>query len=339
MKKIIYLITFTILLGSLESCGESEELLTDTNSALTEPKESWVHIPMSVDSIKQFGTYNALGFGYDVTGEYANASYIRTKIIDAQEFHLANPTSYVEIPISSGEYKETYSANALIFSQKLSQNTNTTQNLAVFGKTIPFANAVQNNKYDPTYIYGTYNSTIKTKRYLFEVSINKLISFLTDEFTSDIKQKTPSQIVDKYGTHVMTNIYVGGSYDLIFQAKTKNPDRERAAYLGVKDYSSSNNSSLIGEASLNYSKRIYYKTRGGAKAQNIAGMYNLDNITPSFDIAVWQSTLSNNNSVLVDFGQNGLVPIYDFVQDQAKKSELKMYIDQYLEANKVILGS
>src|SRR5690606_17232762 len=37
------------------------------------------------------------------------------------------------------------------------------------------------------------------------------------------------------------------------------------------------------------------------------------------------------------FGSNGLIIIYDFVKDPAKKAQLKAYVDQYLIDNKVYL--
>jgi len=64
---------------------------------------------------------------------------------------------------------------------------------------------------------------------------------------------------------------------------------------------------------------------------------NLDQSSPKINISNWQNSSTINNAVLVDFGNNGLVFIYDLVKDPIKKTQLKAYVNQYLIDNKVML--
>ncbi len=40
---------------------------------------------------------------------------------------------------------------------------------------------------------------------------------------------------------------------------------------------------------------------------------------------------------MVEFGSNGLIPLYEFIKDPVKKAEMKAYIDKYLIDNQVRL--
>lgn len=301
--------------------------------------ENWEHIQLPItESSKQLGTYNALGYGYNVLGSYANENSVTSKIIDTDKFKSEQAQRLSEENILSQEYTEEYGENAAAFSKMLSAKVSATQQLRVFGQTIPFSTAiVSNQKYDPSYIYGSYNVIIKQKRFRINADYELLSNYLTANFSKDIAEKNPEQIVQEYGTHVSVDIYTGCSFDQIFQAKTTNSNRESAARAGVKKAVNGGNEIDAIEASKNYAKKLFYKTRGGEKSAAMAGIYNLEKITPVLNYSNWQSTSKKENSVLVDFGDNGLIMIYDLVKNPVKKAELKVYVDQYLKDNQVRL--
>lgn len=200
-----------------------------------------------------------------------------------------------------------------------------------------------NHKFDAKYIYGSYNLIIKQKRLRFNATTDMLADYVTPEFTQDLQTKTPQQIVEDYGTHVMVDIYTGAKMDIMFQSETSNESRDRAARIGVKVGVKSifdvdvNNDVNTSESSMNYSKKLSYRTRGGDPSKGLVGELNLDQNTPKINIANWQNSSTASNSVLVEFGNNGLVPIYNLVKDVAKKAQLKAYVDQYLIDNQISL--
>lgn len=315
---------------------------TTTNDEIIneETGENWEHLQLPVNEPSQLsGTYNALGYGYNVLGSYANENSVASKIIDTDKFKIEQAQRLSEENILSQEYKEEYGENAAAFSKMLSTKVSATEQFSVFGQTIPFTTAIlSNKKYDPNYIYGSYNLIIKQKRYRINTDSELLSNYLTADFSKDIEEKSPEQIVKTYGTHVAVDIYTGSAFDIIFQAKTTNSNRESAARAGVKTaVNGMSNGTDAAEASKNYAKKLFYKTRGGDKSLATAGIYNLEKITPVLNYSNWQSSSTKENSVLVDFGNNGLISIYDLVKDPAKKAELKTYIDQYLKENQVSL--
>ncbi len=338
MKKSLLIGICSILAASLISCS-SEELEQSQNTE--SPADFMEHTKLPVtENSKQFGTYNALGYGYNVAWEYGNVNAVGTQVIDCDKFN-AEYRNIDEEPVSSAEYKEQYGKDAAAYSTVLSGKVAATQSLRMFGKTIysAFGTALMNDHtFNPEYIYGSCNATIIFSRYRFYATASELSHYVTPGFSQDIQTKTPEQIVSKYGTHVTTDIYIGAKIDILFQAKTTNPDRERAASIGIKT-GFEPNSSDARDAAKNYDKKIYYRTRGGDASQAMAGIYSFSGKAPTIEIAQWQSTCTRKNSVLVDLGDHGLVIIYDLVKDPQKKALLKAYVDDYLNKNQVTLKS
>lgn len=340
MKKLFFLSLSTMMMISVISCS-TETTDEIPNEKIIENVEDWDHIQLSItDSSKQLGKYNALGYGYNVLGEYANENSTTLKIIDTDKFKSEHHQRLSEENVLYHEYTENYGEDAAAYLKMISKKVSATQQFRVYGKTIPFSSAIlSNKKYDPRFIYANYNHIVKQKRFRLNESNELLSNYLTSNFSKDLEEKTAEQIVQKYGTHVAVDIYTGSIIDMIFQAKTTNSDRENAARIGVKTVAGTDNEIDTQSASKNYEKKLFYKTRGGDKSLAIAGIFNLEKITPTINFYNWQSTSTIENAVLVDFGDNGLIFLYDLVKNPAKKAELKLYIDQYINENQVVLGS
>lgn len=338
MKKLFLIsLSLSIMFLLIISCTSeiNEEILNENISTNT---EDWDHIPLSnAEPSKQFGNYNALGFGYDVTGAYANENATTLQVIDVIKLIAENNQFFTETNVLSNELKETYGRDATIYSKIISNRVATTEPFQLFGKTIPFSSAIFNNKkYDPSFIYGDISQMIIHKRFRLLAYSPFLKNYLTSSFSQDVEDKTAEQIVQKYGTHVAVDIYTGTIMNIYFQAKTTNPDRDYAASIGVKTFSQGNANPLDVEAAKkNYEKKIFYKTRGGDKNLAMSGIYNIRSGAPKINFSDWQSTSSAANSVLVDFADNGLIVLYDLIENPSKKAELKMYIDQYINDNQV----
>ncbi|UKB80117.1 MAC/perforin domain-containing protein [Chryseobacterium sp. MEBOG07] len=341
MKKQILFCFSSLLMLFMSSCS-TEEL----NTEVTPDSPAAKNNRLSAAKFAGDGIYDVLGHGYNVAGEYANATAAGFKVIDIDRFKTEQANRLVSENTFSQEYVEEYGENAESYSKMVSTKVNVTAGIPLFKKvlSVGFNSAVTtNNKFDAKYIYGSYNLTIKQKRLRFNATTDMLGDYLTPEFVQDLQTKTPQQIVQDYGTHVALDIYTGAKLDVLFQAETRSQSRDRAARIGVKvgmkdifDVDVTNDVNTA-ESSMNYSKKLAYKTRGGDPSKGLIGDLNLDQTNPKINISNWQNSSNASNSVLVDFGNNGLVIIYDLVKDAAKKAQLKAYVDQYLIDNKVYL--
>lgn len=337
---------FALFLGALPlvfmtSCSVEE---LDNNANVESTNASRNNI--SAAKYAGDGVYDVLGHGYNATGEYANATASGFKVIDVERLKAEQSGRVISENTFSQEYNEEYGKNAEAYSKMVSTKVDVTAGIPLFKKTlsVAFNSAVTtNNKFDAKYIYGSYNLTIKQKRLRFNVTVDMLGDYLTPEFIQDLQTKTPQQIVQDYGTHVAVDIYTGAKMNIMFQSETTNENRERAARIGVKvgmdkifDVSVTNDVNTS-ESYKNYSSKLWYRTIGGDPSKGLIGEINLEQPTTKVNISNWQSSSTVNNSVLVDFGQNGLVFIYDLIKDPVKKQELKTYVNQYLIDNKVFL--
>jgi hypothetical protein len=340
MKKQILFCVSSLLMLFMTSCS-SEELNSEMSSDTLGKSGNSMAGKTAGD-----GIYDVLGHGYNVAGEYADANSSGFKVVDIDRFKVEQAGRLISENTFSQEYIEEYGENAETYAKMVSTKVDATADIPLFKKTlsVAFNSAVTtNNKFDAKYIYGSYNLTIKQKRLRFNATTDMLGDYLTPEFTQDLQTKTPQQIVQDYGTHVAIDIYTGAKMDIAFQSETTNTSRERAARVGVKVGMKSifdvdvNNDVNTSESNQNYSRKLAYRTRGGDPSKGLIGELNLDQSNPKINIANWQNSSTVNNAVLVDFGNNGLVLIYDLVKDAAKKAQLKAYVDQYLIDNKVYL--
>ncbi|PWW17112.1 MAC/perforin domain-containing protein [Chryseobacterium sp. AG844] len=342
MKKQILFCFSSLLMLFMSSCS-TEEL----NSEITpESPAVKANNRLSASKFAGDGIYDVLGHGYNVTGEYANATAAGFKVVDIDRFKLEQSNRLISENTNSQEYSEDYGENAEAYSKMVSTKVDATVNFPLFKKilSVGFGSAVTtNNKFDAKYIYGSYNLTIKQKRVRFNATTDMLGDYITPEFAQDLQTKTPQQIVQDYGTHVMTDIYTGAKLDILFQSETTSQTRDKAARIGIKAGMLNifnvnvDNDVNTSEYHMNFSKKLTYKTRGGDPSKGLVGDLNLDQTNTKVNISNWQNSSNVNNSVLVDFGSNGLIIIYDFVKDPAKKAQLKAYVDQYLIDNKVYL--
>ncbi|RMZ60901.1 hypothetical protein D1632_02700 [Chryseobacterium nematophagum] len=291
--------------------------------------------------------YDLLGHGYNVTGEFANANSAGFQVIDIDRFKAEQAPRLVTENIFSQEYTEDYGDNAESYARKISNKIDlSADEIPLFGATlsVAFHSAFNNNKkFDAKYIYGSYKLTIKHKRLRINATKDILTDYLSPEFIQDMQTQTPEQIVKNYGTHILLDIYTGAEINTLFQAETKNKNRERAARIGIKigikkvfNIDIANDLDITAAVN-NYSEKLSYETRGGDPSKALVGELNINESKPKIMLSSWQNSSTVNNSVLVDFGKNGLLIIYDLIKDPVKKAQLKAYVDQYLIDNKVSL--
>ncbi len=335
MKKQILLCISSMLMLFLSSCS-TEEL----NDEVINSKKS--HSSTSSRSAGD-GLYDILGYGYNAAGEYANANSAGFQVIDVDKFKTEQGPRLISENTFSQDYIEEYGENAQVYSNMISAKVGAS---GLFKKVLSLAvngTITSSYKFDAKYIYGSYNLTIRQRRFRFNATTSLLADYATPEFTQDLQNKTPQQIVADYGTHVAMDIYTGAKMDIMFQSETTNENRENAARVGIKAGIKDvfdidiNNDITTTSSSMNYGKKLSYRTRGGDASKGLVGDLDLQQANSKVNISNWQNSSNISNAVLVDFGTNGLVLIYEFVKDAAKKAQLKAYVDQYLIDNRVVL--
>jgi MAC/Perforin domain len=343
MKKIIFIFSTVLFLSCSENVEETNIDTQKRNRSLERAGD---------------GIYDVLGAGYDVTGEYADATSARFQVLDIPALIAAQPNSFSEEFPFTQSYIETYGENAITYAGFLTGNAlgSFTPTAPVFAGSLDFSDT-NRFTFESNYVYGSYDLRIQQKRLRFNSTVAELNRYVTTDFLEDVAALTPAEFVENYGTHVLTDIYTGAKLDALFQSQTTNTNKINAAQSLVKAgvlnlYGVEvNNQSTIEDNDKNFDRKVSYKTRGGNPGAAIAGFVNVtipgqplplatpptNTTIPRIDWAAWQATSTPANSVLVNFGPSGLKLIYEFIADPVKKAEIKAYVDQYLFDRRVQL--
>jgi hypothetical protein len=334
---------FKTLVASLIifSCSDLDEIQS-TNANETNVKSSNARAGDGKDDV--------LGQGYDVTQEFANANSAGFPVIDVEKLKKGNSSMYIEEKPFVQEYLEEYGENAETYSNVISRKTNATTNFNLFKHEISasFSSSMNNSyKFDSKFIYASYNIMIKQKRLRLNNNTIELQKYLTTNFINDLKVKSAQQIVEDYGTHILTDIYTGAKLEIKYQSETYNSDRTLASRIGLKagvkgvfNLNVDNEVSTdINQSNRNYNRKLYYRTRGGNPINSLTpNVIDLEGTSvPKIDITAWRNSVNNTNNVLVDIGKSGLVYIYDLIKDPVKKAEVKAYVDNYIKNSQVSL--
>lgn len=290
------------------------------------------------------GKLDVLGYGYNVTGEYGNSSAATFKVIDIARLQSDAPNR-VEVDLSKKqEGKLVTSENAESYSKKLSATLKATVGFAVFNATITgsYSDA---SSFSSKYVYSSYDLVIQEKRVKFNSTIDLLKNYVTPEFTADVQNNSAAYIVNKYGTHVLSDIILGAKLQVLYRSETSKSDRVTAAAAGldvsIKKVFSLNTGLNFDQSSTNQnsSQSIHYKTYGGNPAISLIGTLSLDQTAPTINTVNWQASSTVENAELIGISNDGLIGIYELIANAGKRAEVESYVKQYMLDHNVQLGS
>ncbi len=331
MKKNLILFALIVLAFS---CKKSSSPVTSViNNSVSD---------ISVASIKSTNnsgsqgdpSYNLLGYGYDITGKYADTSSVRSLAIDVKAYDINNPGRVVPDLSTTATTLTLNAENADNLALQLSSKTDETSGLKMFKGTIttPFGGQ---DALSSKYVYGVFSVIIQQKRVKMMSNYDLLKNYLTPSFANDIKVLSAADLVKKYGTHVLSDIVLGAKLNAYYQAESTSGNRLSAESNGLT-YAISKVFGLStgaldpinkSELASITSPKIVYEAVGADQSKLIL---NTTTNPVSVDITSWHLSSTRAGAVFIDISQKGLMPIYELITDQAKKAEVKAYITTYL---------
>jgi len=312
---IVIIISLQIIFG----CQKSDD--TDDN----------VNDPPEIE-----GSEN-LGSGYDVFDNYAEVSRVKAAILDVDKLNKDGliEKKTVENSIfttTSGESISEYS-NSLKVSASLE------------GNYMFFSGAVETNFHEDRYLYESYSfATVKSNiqktqlRLPIDMLADELKPYLTETARNKLNDPTvsPEYIFDIYGTHCLTGVMLGGRLDYSVSARTSDLTVGKSIEVYAEASFSTGGVSVTGSGGtvtneeyskyLNSQKKIV-KTFGG---QSEFGQ----DIINEDDYDAWINSI-DENTVFCDYTQHGLVPVWEFADEQSRKNELMAAFDVWASDHEI----
>lgn len=342
MKKITLLVALSALLAS---CSEKELIENHTDPTLKITISDSTTLEMEAANAS---TYNFLGHGYDATGLIFNALSGRARVLDIEKLIELHPSR-----INSGRYNSHFSQTIAGLSASemvrfLSESTNSyfrpnsdSSKMNMFCGQLTSA-FDRSTLLSDKYTYSLYQEFILQSGHAFNETIDTLKNHLTVAFQTDLQNETAENILLKYGTHVLTGVFLGGKIQVMYKSHVTNADVTWQSQVGLSQAVLI----MFGQSMSFYSdtnpleneeQEAFAVTSGGIRISPWNGTILTDTLTRSImNITPWMESLNETWS-LIDVPESHMIPIYELVSDEAKRATLKSAYNTYFLKSKANL--
>lgn len=341
MKQKIYVLFFFII-ALATSCSEE-------HFALENNPEQEKELKFSMD-----GEYDLLGFGYDMTGRSFDPNDSREYVIDVERMKEEGVDKKYITPVgvTSSENKLIVGMNRVEISKKKTKKYNLNVSGVGSKDSINFfkgdISADLTNSNTLSHSYATHRIMITYKRYKFNKDIEFLKTYLSDSFKEDLKTFSGEAIINKYGTHVLFDITLGGKLDVKYSCINQSIFSKKIASvaasakfiinktLGINvGYDGTTEESLKKD---NINETLFIKSHGGSPNASILATINLTaGQGQTINISPWVNSCDFENypkrMCLIDVEPTtGAIPIWEFASSESDKTKLKNALRNYMSS-------
>ena len=353
MKKYIKLIILLNIIGTY-SCSK-DNIIQDNKP----PK------PISTLSRTQGdGKYETLGYSYDITDDYMGTTAVHYPVIDVEAFvkdmpeRFDNPfIGYINTRIFGGSDAESFQKDIIENSNfqgsvgDISKKEEKTQEKGdgTFSASITTGfGAKTSYSYSSKYSFARADVYKKQRRYYLDASISTLSQYLTTNFKEDLNNYSANQLIQKYGTHILTDITIGGVYSMYYKSviyeSMSSEEKKKSVKGGVTYLLNSIGLGISGswdktEIEKRYKKNSTWecniKSLGGNTSGTTITLPANQEPSISIDFGSWSASVDDTHSVLIDVDWNKTYPIYELISDPQKKEELKKATEDYIMSKSI----
>lgn len=333
--------------------GCSDESIVETDSSL---------FPQSINTrTAGDGKYDVLGYGYDITEEYMGENSTKLRILDVDAFVKDNKDRFDNPFMGIIDQRVFAGEDAYSFLKQIISDTNFKGSVGSIDKKDDaegfFSGSITtgfksntSSSYSSKYSFARAEILKKQRKYLLNTDISTLSKYLSSTFTEDLNKYSAGKIVEMYGTHVLTNIIVGGKFVADYKSaiveETNRTEKTKTVSAGAKF-----NLSKIGlDANGSWSRteitqtnkkntnwECYIKSIGGSTSGTSITITPEQGTSYTINLGSWSSSVDDQHSKLIDVDWNATYPIYDLIADPIKKQEVKKAVLAYIDSKKIIV--
>ncbi len=290
-------------------------------------------------------TYNLLGYGYDATGYFFNSVSGKAKVLEIEKlievhpgnFNVGYPRAHYSMTkagLTAIELVKALSIERDDYFRPISDNSKF--NMFCGHLTASFDKSTLTSNQS---VFGFYEEYILMCQYSYFDGTDTLTNYLTEAFKTDIQNETPEYILGKYGTHALTGVALGGKIQVMYKSNIPTGDKIWLSTVGLTNavqvfMGHSMNFTLSDVDFANQNQEVIVNTTGGIRMSPWSGQVSRDTMTaPLVNIAPWFESIESNMS-LISVPSGHMIPIYELVSDEAKRTALRNAYDAYFEKSK-----
>ncbi|HER08951.1 MAG TPA: hypothetical protein ENO20_08590 [Bacteroides sp.] len=291
-------------------------------------KENESEIPGPFEPIEDPDTITGLenlGSGYDVFEKYADVSQVKAQILDYRK--LSKDGLVEKKTLEHSTFHTSAGTSITEYSQSLNISVGLSGSYMFFSGSVKTNFSSNRYQYD-SYSFATYHSMINKHQLRLPADWNgdDLKPYLQSQAKSKLNDPSvsPQEIFQVYGTHCLSGLVIGGRLDYSVSARTR--DLKENVSIGV--YAEASFSKGFGSGTLNTD--VINETEYNQFAQSMekhlevyGGSSELgQHIINKDDYDAWINSI-HDNLVFCNFTQNGLIPVWEFCDDDTRKAELQ----------------
>ncbi|MDR6737205.1 MAC/perforin domain-containing protein [Sphingobacterium sp. 2149] len=357
MNKVFFLGSL-IISSVLFSCSKKEEL--ELNTGKVDSKAFNVGLDnVSIASLVGDAKHRMLGFSYDVTKEYLDRNSYRRVVLDVEKLAAENTNSVIINPETGGQNYYYYGFSSSDYVKDVTKKTKVGLNLLPGfdkgDKNVFTGNISNNRELETRYSYSTKYAfaSLDISKYVSSLRIEETPQFMsryvTAKFITDLETLNADAFVEAYGTHVLTDITLGGVLRVLYKSTstdqtdaTKRTNVVKAGFKAVLGPiglgANVDNTVVTNEtlASQNINKELFVSYKAG-EGVDVSFNENKDAVYPQINTATWERSVNSGNAGLVDVNWKVTYPIYDFipVSHAYKKQQIIDAVYRYIDKNKL----
>lgn len=296
------------------------------------------------------GKYDLLGYGCNITEDLYTGKF---RVIDNTK--LLNTISYAinedgtqsrdEI-ITSGTTAESYLKNV---TKTKSISLGGTISATSSAKASISKKFTDERSYASNYAFANADKFIQKKAITYTVKSETLRKYISPEFSDALVNFNANDIITRFGTHVYSNVKLGGKLSVIYRASTKTVNTEK---IKTVEAGASGVFKKVFNVDIKYSKQEQEKafsetkefsfiisTKGGNSSIPLTNQIinGLEMIT-TVNTSDWEKSVGTGvgqSISLIDFNPGTLIPLWEFVEPGTKQDALKAAIIKYITDNEL----
>lgn len=280
-----------------------------------------------------------IGRGYDISERFASSEDIKESVLNFNKLtgdsKIIKDGNIAESVVTTRE-GETIEEYQIGFNYARSSNAGID---GLFSAEVGF-NFVYGRAESIGYSYATVSSFTHKYGLYIDGRLNptSLTDYVSSQFLSDAESMDMETLISIYGTHIIVAGKWGASYNYSMSARRKKVSNEFEFGAYVKAEATLEGINFGGSNSVGGNFSDYFEEYSKSVRTSAIGgdpefiLLVADAKTPEGRDLAYEKWLSSieANPAFCDYYKGGLVPIYEFITDEALKSKLQTGIDTYL---------